>query len=124
MPVVELKRIFSNMKQLPTKADDKTGEKWLDQGAKRAVISDAKFTWWPVIGGLPQGLMLAPGLCHVFINNLDNRMDYPSRFSGDTTLWEVCTMEKRAAVLKYLNKMKKWADRNLVEYDRGKCKVL
>lgn len=29
LPVVELKHIFSNVKQLPTKVDDdKTGEKW------------------------------------------------------------------------------------------------
>lgn len=25
---------------------------------------------------------------------------------------------------KNLNKMKKWADRNLVDYNRGKCKIL
>ena len=36
---------------------------------------------------------------------------------------QVCTMESRTAIQKYLNKMKKWADRNLMEYNRGKCKV-
>lgn len=88
----------------------------LDQGAERAVIGG-----WLSVACLRD---TGPGLGHTFISNLENGMEYPSRFSGDTRLWEACTMESRAAIQKYLNKTKKWTDRNLMEYNRGKCKVL
>lgn len=32
LSIIELKHIFSNMKQLPTKVDDKAGEKWAGPG--------------------------------------------------------------------------------------------
>lgn len=93
----------------------------LDQGTERAMVRGSESTWWPV---MPQGLILGPGLCHIFINNLENGMEYPSRFSGDTRLWEIFTVESWAAFQKYLHKLKKWPDRMLMVYNRHACKVL
>lgn len=55
LSIIELKHIFSNMKHLRTKVDDKADEKWAGPGAERAVISGAKSTRWLVISGMPQG---------------------------------------------------------------------
>lgn len=75
----------------------------LDQGLKCqcSVVQSG-----PVISGMSQGVIQGLGLWHVFVNNLDIGIDYPRRFSGDTKLWEVCTMESRAAIQKYLKKVK------------------
>lgn len=64
LPIVEIKHIFSNMKQLPSKVDDKTSERWAGPGAEMAMLSGGKWSGyqWPVSGTHP-GARIVSCLC-------------------------------------------------------------
>lgn len=55
LPSVEIKHIFSNMKQLPTEVQDKASERWAGPGAEMPVLSGAKWSGyqWHVSGSHP-----------------------------------------------------------------------
>ncbi|KAK4806869.1 LOW QUALITY PROTEIN: hypothetical protein QYF61_012590 [Mycteria americana] len=70
------------------------------------------------------GLILRLILFSVFLNNLDDGPECTlSKFPDDTKLGAVVnTLGGRAAIQRYLNKLEKWTVRNLVKFNKGKCK--
>ena len=69
------------------------------------------------------GSILGPVLCNVFINWM-MRWNAPL-VSLQVKLWGVAgELEDRAAMLRDLNRLEKWAGRNLMKFNKGKCKVL
>lgn len=100
-------------------------ENWLN-GWAQGVIDGSESSWTPVTNGIHQVSMLRPVLFNVFINDLDDEAECTFRnIAGNTKLGEVADMpESCAASKRDLDRLKKWARRNFIKFNKENCKVL
>lgn len=79
----------------------------------------------PNVGKVECHRVLGPILINILINNLENMTKCMLvKFTVDTKLWEpVCVAEGRAAMLRDLDRLEGWNEKNFMKFSKDKCKV-
>jgi len=99
---------------------------WLDGRIQRVVINSLVSRWTLVTSDVPHRSIFGPALFNIFISDVDSEIKcLLSMFADDTRLSGAADMpEGQDAIQRELDKLKKWAQVNLMRFNKAKCKVL
>ncbi|PKU42452.1 rna-directed dna polymerase from mobile element jockey- hypothetical protein [Limosa lapponica baueri] len=82
--------------------------------------------WRSVTSSVPWLSVLGPVLLNIFISDIDSGIECTlCKFANDTKLSSVVDMpEEWDAIQGVLNKLEKWAQINIIRFNKAKCKIL
>lgn len=90
------------------------------------VTSGTKFRWRIGTSRVPTGSTLSPVLFSIFVDNMDNEGEHIlSKFADNRTLGGIAySTEGHVSIQRDTDRLVKWAKRNLMQFNKEKCKVL
>lgn len=93
-----------------------------NEWAQRVVISGTQSSWRQLTSGILQQSALGLILFNIFINGAECNL---TKFADDTRLGGMADMpDDCAGILMDLDRLKNWAEWNLMKFNQGKCRVL
>ena len=99
---------------------------WLSGRAQRVVMGGAECGWRAVSGGERWGWVLALVSFNILVNGLEEGIvSTLSKYASETKLGGAAgTPEGCAAVQQELDRMESWAEKNLMRFNKSRCRVL
>ena len=101
-------------------------EQWLKDRRQRVVVDGEVSSWKPVLSGVPQGFVLGPILCLIYINDLEEGVTGNIlKFADDTKLFrKVKDIGDKQKLQDDIDKLVKWSEKWQMLFNFGKCKCL
>ena len=101
-------------------------EQWLTDSRQRVVVDGEVSNWKSVLSGVPQGAVLGPILCLVYINDLEEGVTGKILKFADDTKLSTITKEigDKQNLQDYIDKLVKWSEKWHKLFNFGKCKYL
>ena len=101
-------------------------EQWLTDRRQRVVVDGEVSSWKSVLSGVPQGYVLGPILCLVYINDLEEGVTGKIlKFADDTKLFrKVKEIGDKQNLQDDIDKLVKWSEKWQMLFNFGKCKCL
>lgn len=99
---------------------------WLRDRKQRVCINGKESSWRNVTSGVPQGSILGPVLFLMYINDFEVGVENEVlKFADDTKLFGVVSGKDSAmSIQRDLNKLLRWTDQSLMEFNIDKCRVM
>ena len=101
-------------------------EQWLNDRRQGVVVDGEVSSWKPVLSGVPQGSVLGPILCLVYINDLEEGVTGQIlKFADDTKLFrKVKEIGDKQKLQDDIDKLVKWSEKWQMLFNFGKCQYL
>ncbi|GAB0190685.1 mitochondrial enolase superfamily member 1 [Grus japonensis] len=99
---------------------------WLDVHTQTVAVNSSMFQRRPVTNGVLWGLALGLALFNIFVGDMDSGIECTlSKFANNTKLCGVVNMlDGRDAIQRDLDRLERWANANIMKFNKTKCKVL
>ena len=99
---------------------------WLAGHRQRVVINGSVSVWRLVTGSVPQLLVLRALPFNIFVSDIDDGIKCTlSKFAGECKLSGMAdTLEGRKGIQRDLDRLEKWANKNLMCFSKAKRRVL
>ena len=101
-------------------------EQCLTDWRQRVVVDGVVYSWKSVLSGVPQGYVLGPILCLVYINDLEEGVTGTIlKFADDTKLFtKTKEIGDKQKLQDGIDKIVKWSEKWQMLFNFGKCKCL
>ena len=101
---------------------------YLQGRRQRVVLENAESECVDALSGVPQGSILGPLLCLLFINDICiglNKDTNIGQYADDTKIWREIHTESDCVVLQNdIDTLFKWSIKNKMKFHPDKCKVI
>jgi len=99
---------------------------WLEDREQRVVLLGCNSEWIRVKSGVPQGSVLGPLLCLIYINDINDSVSSNLlKFADDTKVFRIVSTPNDIDKLQYdLMNLCKWSDDWMMLFNADKCKVM